>query len=91
MIVFYTIFVQFSFVMQSYEPAAVTYHPGAANHFVAFHKLGTDKSWHFYDGLEEYHNPGSGDVVITETTISKKLGANSRVGHIVMVRVSMDK
>ncbi|KAF3845678.1 hypothetical protein F7725_002756 [Dissostichus mawsoni] len=69
-----------------YEPAAVTYHLGPANHFVAFHKLGLDRSWHFYDGLEENQKPGRGDTVIKETTIQRKLGANSRVGHIVMVR-----
>lgn len=58
---------------QRYQPAAVTYHLGAANHFVAFHKLGLDTRWHFYDGLEECHNPGRGDAVITETTFRKKL------------------
>ncbi len=75
---------------QRYEPAAVTYHLGRKNHFVAFHKLGTDKGWHFYDGLDELLNPGKGDAVITDTLMKKKLKAKCNVSHIVMVRVSMD-
>jgi predicted cupin superfamily sugar epimerase len=67
----------------------VTYHL-PSNHFVAFHKLGLDRSWHFYDGLEEGKKPGRGDTVIKETTIQKKLRANSCVGHIVMVSVSLN-
>ncbi|KAL7384182.1 hypothetical protein ABVT39_025754 [Epinephelus coioides] len=68
-----------------YERASVTYHLGTNNH-LAFHKLGADKGWQFYDGLEELLNPGKGDVVITDTLMKNKLKAKCKVSHIVMVR-----
>ncbi|XP_041865592.1 uncharacterized protein LOC121655185 isoform X2 [Melanotaenia boesemani] len=69
-----------------YEPVAITYHLGTANHFVAFHRLGLQKNWHFYDGLKEMKKPGSGDVPITNTNMLKKLGKKPHVGHVLMVR-----
>lgn len=84
------IFLQYCQHPQRYEPAAVTYQLGTKNHFVAFHKQGADKGWHFYDGLVELANPGKGDVDIPDTLMKKKLQAKPKVSHIVMVRVSVD-
>lgn len=52
--------------------------------------MGMDHSWHFYDGLVESQNPGKGDTAITAEAVGKKLGMESLVGHIVLVRVSKD-
>ncbi|XP_063790376.1 uncharacterized protein LOC134945180 [Pseudophryne corroboree] len=69
-----------------YKPVAVTYNVG--EHFICFFRLTDDDSWHCYDGIKEFKDPGKGIEVATTELIEEVLVPGVTVGHVIMVRLN---